>query len=540
MNQRKKFLFLLILIASFRAGVFAEESASFTEEDLPAEKYENKRSDIQNFRHPEKITETPKNNAIIVQANVHAYVYLNGEYKGTTPIKLSGLLPGTYVLRVEKNGYLSQTRYVSVSRNTTYSHYFELTSINGYVELSGLPEGALIYADDELKSSSFFEISEGLHRIKVRAFGYKDFNQNFYIKRKHVKKVLISLSPDQLHLKEFYCSRKAFNPSYSNYFGSCTFHATVTAPGTGSLVITNEMGREVFSKEFEDFSTWSQKVTWDGKDSNGNELLQGKYTATFTAGEESKSVTVILDKSIACPLTEVSYGGSGIGVLSTPSILPQGKMRFDVSILPIEKCAEKKDDSDFFAPLSLSLVAAPFKHFETFFAYTAWLGLDETPDQWTGGLKYAGKTGKDATAPHFRYSASCRYGYSKDRFLEPYGADSGNGLGLGGAVGFGCESLSADISSEFIFGSKTSNPAGGDNSWKNGVAVSWKVLPEAAANFSCALISDSSIFDALQFSAGYTILMPETPFIVTTDVIGTVYFDSFMYIGAKIGLGFVL
>lgn len=55
-----------------------------------------------------------------------ASVYLNGTYKGLTPLAVTNLAPGSYFLRIEKNGFAPVENYITVETGISSSFYFVL------------------------------------------------------------------------------------------------------------------------------------------------------------------------------------------------------------------------------------------------------------------------------------------------------------------------------------------------------------------------------------------------------------------------------
>lgn len=73
---------------------------------------------------PEKISENFAGTSVEIRTSKkYSSVYLNGEYKGTAPVIVNGLIPGKYELKVEKTGFEPQRKIIKVSGNTSYIYY---------------------------------------------------------------------------------------------------------------------------------------------------------------------------------------------------------------------------------------------------------------------------------------------------------------------------------------------------------------------------------------------------------------------------------
>lgn len=84
---------------------------------------------VQNsFLTPErKIQIDESKTEITVRANVKGCsVYLNGIYKGTTPLKIKNLIPGNFQLKLEKDCYETVSTYIKVSGGISYDYLVQM------------------------------------------------------------------------------------------------------------------------------------------------------------------------------------------------------------------------------------------------------------------------------------------------------------------------------------------------------------------------------------------------------------------------------
>lgn len=539
----RKIIICIFITALTIPRLFAQENELYTEEEIPAAELSKGFSikDLFNFTetlHPEKTTETPAKNSVEIKTNAkNVKVYLNGVYKGLTPISITGLEPGVYRLRLEKEGFLSTEKYISVSKGVSYSYYYEMSEIKGFVEVRGIPNSKefMIFADGNRIYSPFFELPEGPHRIQIRSFGYEDFFVPVYVRRHRIKRISIKMQKAQFKITDFYASRKTINPEYSGSLGNCTLTAKVSAPGTGHLSVKNMLDQEVFYTVFPGFSTWEQNATWDGRDSSGNTVPSGKYTATFYAEGQTAVQEISVDRTMIFPLSDLTSGGTGNGFLTTASILPKGTKLLNFSVAPVSG----SKNGFYAAPVYIGFADSVFNQLELSCNLALWAGITDTPLLFSVAAKFADKTKNENHIFQFRYGAAARYGVCDASLFPDYGADSGCGLGLSGFMGLCSAKFCADISSEFIFGAETSNPLNGDNSWKNGISFTFSPVTEFSAKLSCALISNSDYFDAIQPKAGFSFLIPGTSFVFNADFYGIIYFDSPYYLGGTAGFGYL-
>ena len=53
-------------------------------------------------------------------------VYLNGIYKGTTPLKIKNLITGNYELKLEKTDYAPAKAFIKVVRGISYDYLIQM------------------------------------------------------------------------------------------------------------------------------------------------------------------------------------------------------------------------------------------------------------------------------------------------------------------------------------------------------------------------------------------------------------------------------
>jgi hypothetical protein len=108
----------------------------------------------------------------VVSTPADARVTLNDEFKGRTPLQVSGLRDGTYTVTVEKSGYDKVTREVRIARNQDAKVDVNLEKGTGLLSLNVSPSGSSIVVDGELKGASAegpftMELPPGTYKVNV-------------------------------------------------------------------------------------------------------------------------------------------------------------------------------------------------------------------------------------------------------------------------------------------------------------------------------------------------------------------------------------
>jgi flagellar basal-body rod modification protein FlgD len=105
--------------------------------------------------------------------------------------------------------------------------------------------------------------------------------------------------------------------------GSATWQLSVPTASTVNITIASSTGQTVFSGTYEAAAGNNQPFTWDGKDSNGNQLADGNYTLTATAKDPSNNSVAIT--------TQVEGVVNSVDLTQSPPLLSIGGQTFTVN-----------------------------------------------------------------------------------------------------------------------------------------------------------------------------------------------------------------
>jgi hypothetical protein len=135
-----------------------------------------------------------------------ARFYLNGESRGTGPVTIASLKPGSYDVRVELEGYGTVDKTVVLGNGESVREEFRLSNVMGRLEIRTDPPGAQIVFDgktlgtsanagDKLYSDVFAveNVLEGEHVLVVRKQGYSEEVRHPKIKNSTTSKVNVRL-----------------------------------------------------------------------------------------------------------------------------------------------------------------------------------------------------------------------------------------------------------------------------------------------------------------------------------------------------------
>jgi len=137
-----------------------------------------------------------------------AYVYMDGVYKGRTPLTLSSVSAKNHNIELDLAGYYDWRSTVSVASGVTRYVNAQLTSIpsttTGAIDVVSYPAGANVYLDGVLKgqtpSAGVYTISNvavGSHTIRVATNGYQDYTTSVDVSGATTSHVTAALQPGQ-------------------------------------------------------------------------------------------------------------------------------------------------------------------------------------------------------------------------------------------------------------------------------------------------------------------------------------------------------
>lgn len=114
-----------------------------------------------------------------------ADVYIEGAYKGTTPLDLTGQYAvGSYSIEIRKEGYVSWLGTMAVKASGTTSISATLTPYTGSVEVTSVPDGATISLDGTyagISPTTISDIRTGVHAITLKKDGYYNWDSEITI-----------------------------------------------------------------------------------------------------------------------------------------------------------------------------------------------------------------------------------------------------------------------------------------------------------------------------------------------------------------------
>ncbi len=135
-----------------------------------------------------------------------AFVYMDGAYKGRTPLTLSSVSAKNHNIELDLNGYYDWKTTVSVTSGVTRYVNAQMAAVppatTGAIDVVSSPAGANVYLDGNLQgqtiSGGVFTVSNvgvGTHTVKVSLGGYQDYTTSVDVRGATTSYVSAALQP---------------------------------------------------------------------------------------------------------------------------------------------------------------------------------------------------------------------------------------------------------------------------------------------------------------------------------------------------------
>ncbi len=474
---------------------------------------------------------------VIIRTNVDAAeVYINGKAFGKTPLATIDLAATYYNLEIRKSGYDTISCKIYPRQRYTYTYEFVMQKTCGFISVKNYPSGSYVYVDGSRETSFPLEVYPGNHTVKVRKFGYEDFEERVYVENHKSVNVNVSLKTAPFRISDFRVSKTKINPDYTSGIGRATFSFDVTNDGSAILSVNDRYGNAVWTHEYASFSTWEQSITWDGRGDNGERLPDGQYSVNLYSFDFDQSIPIKIDRSLIYPLSTFTPAGSGIG--SLPCAFGDGVnyVKLFVDFGPVIDL-----NGDKVSLMTLPVNAGMIIDFLHGWELTGSFGIGTASSGGKNPILASGSLKRNfgislGSGLKFDIAGLIDYNYSSKAETAPLGLDMGKGLGLGLAAAFETRSFYLGLSGEYSFAKTIAS--GKEDILKYGLVASVQPAKNLRTSAWAALSNNKILEGGLEligmpgsgafcFDAKASILAD-----ITTN-------DKNMLLNAKIGLSYL-
>jgi len=321
-------------------------------------------------------------------AGVH--VLINGVDEGYTPVDLEDIVPGVHYIKLSLQGYKDREFMVTVFNTSRLIISIEMEELRGLAQVviqkapgspealplepqifSSIIQGIQDPVTHNHDSTTLLSLPVGYNTIRVRAFGWDDASVTVLVNQHTTVTANIVMRPAKLKLDNASQSRRKLNPLNPGNLGRTDFRFEVSAPGTGTIVILDQDRTAVFSRKLDQFNTWVQQITWNGRDFDGNLVPQGIYTVIIEAMNPEETVSLELeteiDYSIRIFPLSIESGIAGMLLAPMPHVLPAGSYQINANLLFGNFRSSQHSREEVFAfgfPFKLNMRISPLDQFE--------------------------------------------------------------------------------------------------------------------------------------------------------------------------------
>ncbi|AJG39941.1 hypothetical protein TRQ7_00435 [Thermotoga sp. RQ7] len=182
-----------------------------------------------------------------------ADVYINGDYRGKTPLTLN-LSPGNYSLTFRKEGYREETRYITLGEGESRSIHIDLKPLRATLRLRTDPVGVDVYMDGRYagttsESGLTIVLDPGTYSIRLEKEGYETDSFTVNLKAGEEKEVFRRLEEKVVFSEVRIETQPSGATVYLNgyyhgetpitiYVQTGTYEITIVKPGYRTIVKT--------------------------------------------------------------------------------------------------------------------------------------------------------------------------------------------------------------------------------------------------------------------------------------------------------------
>jgi hypothetical protein len=225
--------------------------------------------------------------ALSVRSDVRgAEVWVDYIRRGTVPLDITGLNPGSHLLILRMDGYYDNSIQLTLAPDTTTTVTASMLLKTGFVQLQTEPGDAIVIFDGDEYESGMIELPIGNAFLAVKAFGYREKTIKVFVLENQIVKAEAVLELAPFEATGFSTSRTQFNPRNAGVRGLVRASFTVSAPGRAQTSIFAPDGSLVDVLKSEIFSDWDQSVQWNGKGQDLDPVADGRYLLSILVTPE--------------------------------------------------------------------------------------------------------------------------------------------------------------------------------------------------------------------------------------------------------------
>jgi hypothetical protein len=264
----------------------------------------------------------------------YAEVWVDGVFKGLSPYTFTDISAGWHSILLRKDGYRDSTAWLEFTGDYVL-YQATLEQIKGFLRVSVTPSDSIVTVGGDRVSPGLIQLPVGAYAVRVRAFGFKDFQASVTIAENAITEVVVVLDPAPFALTSWTVPKTSVNPQNPGLLGTLDVLFSVTAPGGGTLRVRDAGGAVVYERDLPGFTTWDQRFSWNARDARGQALPDGSYALELSVhGDgsetaETRRADITVDRSLKIAPRSVWSGGAGLLYAPVAEVLPPGDFQVE-------------------------------------------------------------------------------------------------------------------------------------------------------------------------------------------------------------------
>ncbi len=193
-----------------------------------------------------------------------ASIFLDENYKGTTPMTIKDADVGSHTITLKYSGYQNWSQNIYVVAGQTILISASLTpqpipaSTTGSISVSSSPSGASIFLDENYNGTTpmtIESIEAGSHTITLKYSGYQNWSQNIHVVAGQTIPILAALTPQPTPASTTGSISLSSSPSGASIFLDGNYVAT-----TPMTIESIEAGSHTITLKYSGYQNWSQNI----------------------------------------------------------------------------------------------------------------------------------------------------------------------------------------------------------------------------------------------------------------------------------------
>lgn len=457
-------------------------------------------------------------------------VYINEEEIGFTPLTITNLVPGTYLIKAQKENFNTKTFWLTITDETVQEYEIEMDVAVSHLSFINYPNEAIILVDkiqlDNTQKENGIDLSTGLHDIEIFSFGYNSITEKIkivenedYIFNKELQESIFEITNFKINKNEI-----NFNNASNSSKVKISFDITKNEPIT--LIISKDT---VIVNKFllTDFTKQQQVFFWDGHNSENEIVEDGIYNISIENTTYSENIFV--DSTLSNSYVSIDKSGNGLLNCPTAKLLPKNTFTFLTNFAYTFNTNENID-STYSIPTSLSILYTPLSFLECTFS----TGLSMNTDSQMNYsmplyLNASIKIGNSIKNISFAGIIDYTYLSQTDIYFSP------NGLNIGGVISYTTKHFDFSLSSFAVFSPTQGIFTDDLIIWKSGLGIKY-----FSKIFSIGIFTNYYFSNAFEFGCVASYYIPHSSILININCTTYLQDNVFYYVKPSCSFGFYL